>query len=125
MPRARCVPAVCSYSYRHRVAEAFTLTKIMGKLYLPVPVNPPSALPATVDALAPVSSSEARYGDHQSNLLLRQLREFVAEVLQVVDTLSAPTAAPAPATADDESGEQARQLAQEASERIEIGRAHV
>ena len=86
----------------------------MGKLYLPVPVNPPSALPATVDALAPVSSSEARYGDHQSNLLLRQLREFVAEVLQVVDTLSAPL----PTTAGDEAGEQAHKMAQEASERI-------
>lgn len=90
----------------------------MGKLYLPVPVNPPSALPATVDALGPVSSSEARYGDYQSNVLLRQLREFIAEVLQVVDTLSVPTPAVAPATTDDEPGEQARQLAQEASERI-------
>jgi type VI secretion system protein ImpK len=84
----------------------------MGKLYLPVPVNPPSALTATVDAFAPVSSSVATHGDRHSNLLLKQLRDFIAEVLQVIGTLSPPT------TADDEPAEHARQLAQEASERI-------
>ena len=86
----------------------------MGKLYLPVPVNPPLALPATVDALAPVNASVARYGERQSDVLLRQLRDFVAEILQVVDTLSAPL----PTTAGDEAGEQAHKMAQEASERI-------
>lgn len=67
---------------------------------------------ATVDALAPVSSSVATYGDRHSNVLLKQLRDFVAEVVQVVDTLSAP------ATAGDELAEHSFQLAHEASERI-------
>lgn len=84
----------------------------MSKLYLPVPVNPPPALTATVDMLAPVSSSVATHGDRQSNVLLKQLRDFIAEVLQVIGTLSPPT------TADDEPAEHVHQLAQEASERI-------
>ncbi len=84
----------------------------MGKLYLPVPVNPPSAPMATVDTLAAASSSLATHGDRHSTALLKQLRDFVAEVLQVIDTLSVP------ASADDEPAEHGRQLAQEASERI-------
>ena len=84
----------------------------MSKLYLPVPVNPPPALTATVDMLAPVSSSVATHGDRQSNVLLKQLRDFIAEVLQVIGTLSPPM------TADDEPAEHVHQLAQEASERI-------
>ena len=84
----------------------------MSKLYLPVPVNPPPALTATVDMLAPVSSSVVTHGDRQSNVLLKQLRDFIAEVLQVIGTLSPPT------TADDEPAEHVHQLAQEASERI-------
>ena len=84
----------------------------MSKLYLPVPVNPPPALTATVDMLAPVSSSVVTHGDRQSNVLLKQLRDFIAEVLQVIGTLSPPM------TADDEPAEHVHQLAQEASERI-------
>ncbi len=67
---------------------------------------------ATVDALAPAISSSAEHGERHSSVLLKQLRDFVAEVLQVIETLSVP------ATAADEPAEQARQLAQEASERI-------
>jgi type VI secretion system protein ImpK len=62
--------------------------------------------------LAPVSSSVATHGDRQSNVLLKQLRDFIAEVLQVIGTLSPPM------TADDEPAEHVHQLAQEASERI-------
>jgi type VI secretion system protein ImpK len=84
----------------------------MGKLYLPVPISQTSAMTATVGALAPLTVSAAAYGERHSIILLKQLRDFVAEVLQVIDTLSAP------ASADDEPAEHARQLAQEASERI-------
>jgi type VI secretion system protein ImpK len=62
--------------------------------------------------LAPVSSSVVTHGDRQSNVLLKQLRDFIAEVLQVIGTLSPPM------TADDEPAEHVHQLAQEASERI-------
>jgi type VI secretion system protein ImpK len=84
----------------------------MGKLYLPVPISQTSAMTATVDALAPVTVSTAAYGERHSTVLLKQLRDFVAEVFQVIETLSAP------ATADDEPAEHAVRLAQEASERI-------
>jgi type VI secretion system protein ImpK len=84
----------------------------MGKLYLPVPISQTSAMTATVDALAPITVSTAAYGERHSTVLLKQLRDFVAEVFQVIETLSAP------ATADDEPAEHAVRLAQEASERI-------
>jgi type VI secretion system protein ImpK len=84
----------------------------MGKLYLPVPISQTSAMTATVDALVPTITSTAEHGERRSTILLKQLRDFVAEVLQVIETLSVPF------TADDEPAEQARQLAQEASERI-------
>jgi type VI secretion system protein ImpK len=67
---------------------------------------------ATVDALAPAISSSAEHGERHSSVLLKQLRDFVAEVVQVIDTLSVPT------NADDEAAAYSRQLAQEASERI-------
>jgi type VI secretion system protein ImpK len=85
----------------------------MGKLYLPVPISQTSAMTATVDALAPVTVSAAEYGERHSTVLLKQLRDFVAEVLQVIATLSVPAT-----SADDEPAEHSRQLAQEASERI-------
>jgi type VI secretion system protein ImpK len=84
----------------------------MGKLYLPVPISQTSAMTATVDALAPAISSSAEHGERHSSVLLKQLRDFVAEVVQVIDTLSVPT------NADDEAAAYSRQLAQEASERI-------
>jgi hypothetical protein len=84
----------------------------MGKLYLPAPISQTSAMTATVDALVPTITSTAEHGERRSTILLKQLRDFVAEVLQVIETLSVPF------TADDEPAEQARQLAQEASERI-------
>jgi type VI secretion system protein ImpK len=84
----------------------------MSKLYLPVPVNPPSVLMATVDALAPTNASVVAHGDRESTALLKQLRDFVAEVVQVIGTLSAPT------TTSDEPTEHTHQLAQETCERI-------
>ena len=63
----------------------------MGKLYLPVPISQTSAMTATVDALAPAISSSAEHGERHSSVLLKQLRDFVAEVVQVIDTLSVPT----------------------------------
>ena len=84
----------------------------MGKLYIPTPLSQTSAMTATVDALAPTITSMAEHGERRSTILLKQLRDFVAEVLQVIEILSVPV------TADDEPAEQARQLAQEASERI-------
>jgi type VI secretion system protein ImpK len=84
----------------------------MGKLYLPVPISQTSAMTATVDALAPITVSAAEYGERHSTVLLKQLRDFVAEVLQVITTLSVP------ATAADEPAEHSGQYAQEASERI-------
>ena len=68
----------------------------MGKLYLPVPISQTSAMTATVGALAPLTVAAEAYGERHSIILLKQLRDFVAEVLQVTDTLSAP------ASADDE-----------------------
>ena len=67
---------------------------------------------ATVDTLVPTITSTAEHGERHSSVLLKQLRDFVAEVVQVIDTLSVPT------NADDEAAAYSRQLAQEASERI-------
>ena len=66
---------------------------------------------ATVDTLAPTLSftdSSAQQGA----ALLKQLRDFVAEVLQLIESL------PLPSAADDDPSLHARQLAEEACERV-------
>lgn len=66
---------------------------------------------ATVDTLAPTLSftdSNAQQG----SALLKQLRDFVAEVLQLIESL------PLPSAADDDPSLHARQLAEEACERV-------
>ena len=83
----------------------------MGKLYLPKPISAASSMLATVDTLAPTLSftdSSAQQGA----ALLKQLRDFVAEVLQLIESL------PLPSAADDDPSLHARQLAEEACERV-------
>ena len=83
----------------------------MGKLYLPKPISAASSMLATVDTLAPMLSftdSSAQQGA----ALLKQLRDFVAEVLQLIESL------PLPSAADDDPSLHARQLAEEACERV-------
>jgi type VI secretion system protein ImpK len=83
----------------------------MGKLYLPTPLSQASSPLATVDALAPtMSSSEA--GERHSAVLLKLLREFVAEVLQVLDSVSLPSGS------EEDPALHARQLAEEVCERV-------
>ncbi|MFM7227324.1 MAG: DotU family type IV/VI secretion system protein [Betaproteobacteria bacterium] len=83
----------------------------MGKLYLPAPLTAASSTMTTVDALAPtwsVTDSSALHGA----ALLKQLRDFVAEVLQLIESL------PLPSANDDDPSLHARQLAEEACERV-------
>ena len=83
----------------------------MGKLYLPTPLSPPSRALATVDALAPTQPATDA-GERHSAVLLKLLREFVAEVVQVLDSMSPPS------SSDEDPGLQARQVAEEACERV-------
>ncbi|MFM8462792.1 MAG: DotU family type IV/VI secretion system protein [Burkholderiaceae bacterium] len=83
----------------------------MGKLYLPAPLTAAWSTMTTVDALAPtwsVTDSSALHGA----ALLKQLRDFVAEVLQLIESL------PLPSANDDDPSLHARQLAEEACERV-------
>ncbi|MEY3979444.1 MAG: hypothetical protein RLZZ375_873 [Pseudomonadota bacterium] len=83
----------------------------MGKLYLPKPISAASSMLATVDTLAPTLSFTDRSAQ-QGAALLKQLRDFVAEVLQLIESL------PLPSAADDDPSLHARQLAEEACERV-------
>lgn len=83
----------------------------MGKLYLPVPVDPASRAMTTVNAPVPmltVIESIEQYNP----ALLKQLREFVAEVLSLIESMSLPL------VNDDDPSLQARQLAEEVCERV-------
>lgn len=83
----------------------------MGKLYLPVPVDPASRAMTTVNAPVPVLTVIESI-EQYNPVLLRQLREFVAEVLGLIESMSLPSAN------DDDPSMQARQLAEEACERV-------
>jgi len=83
----------------------------MGKLYLPVPVDPASRAMTTVNAPVPVLTVIESIEQYNPGLL-KQLREFVAEVLSLIDSMSLPL------VNDDDPGMQARQLAEEACERV-------
>jgi type VI secretion system protein ImpK len=83
----------------------------MGKLYLPVPVDPASRAMTTVNAPVPVLTVIESI-EQYNPALLKQLREFVAEVLSLIDSMSLPL------VNDDDPGMQARQLAEEACERV-------
>jgi len=83
----------------------------MGKLYLPVPVDPASRAMTTVNAPVPVLTVIESI-EQYNPALLKQLREFVAEVLSLIDSMSLPL------VNDDDPSMQARQLAEEACERV-------
>ncbi|MFM8464667.1 MAG: DotU family type IV/VI secretion system protein, partial [Burkholderiaceae bacterium] len=82
----------------------------MGKLYLPVPVDPASRAMTTVNAPVPVLTVIESI-EQYNPALLKQLREFVAEVLSLIESMSLPL------VNDDDPSLQARQLAEEVCER--------
>ncbi|MFM7759368.1 MAG: DotU family type IV/VI secretion system protein [Burkholderiaceae bacterium] len=83
----------------------------MGKLYLPVPVDPASRAMTTVNAPVPVLTVIESI-EQYNPALLKQLREFVAEVLSLIESISIPL------VNDDDPSLQARQLAEEVCERV-------